>query len=166
MSLASGVLPRRVNEMNSRSLKGDVSFVEGERSEEQLPVLFDENAIDSIFSPVDQCHLGGAAVGIAIGGTPIYRKGFGLASMELPVVLSPSIRMRIGSVTKHFTSLAYMLLCEDGRAGIDDPIRKFLPHLNPVCHDISMRQLMSHVSGLRDSCDIRLRLSGYGGTPT
>ncbi|HKR43746.1 MAG TPA: serine hydrolase domain-containing protein, partial [Paraburkholderia sp.] len=51
-------------------------------------------------------------------------------------------------------------------AGIDDPIRKFLPHLNRVCHDVSMRQLMSHVSGLRDSCDIRLRFSGHGGSPT
>jgi D-aminopeptidase len=128
--------------------------------------LFDEKKVDALFAELNQCHLAGAAVGIAISGTPVYRKGFGLASMEMPVALSPSIRMRIGSVTKHFTSLAYMVLCEEGRAAVDDPVRRFLPHLNRICHDVSMRQLMAHVSGLRDSCDIRLRLSGHGGTPT
>jgi D-aminopeptidase len=126
----------------------------------KLAVEFDEKKIDAIFADLDQCHLPGAAVGIAIGGKPVYRKGFGLASMELPVVLSPSIRMRIGSTTKHFTCLAYMLLCEEGKAGIDDPIGKFLPELHPVTHDVTMRQLMGHTSGLRDAFDINWQFSG------
>jgi hypothetical protein len=46
-----------------------------------LAVEFDEQKIDAIFSKVDQSQLPGAAVGIAIGGRPVYRKGFGLASM-------------------------------------------------------------------------------------
>lgn len=72
----------------------------------QIAVEFDEKKIDAIFADINQCHLPGAAVGIAIGGKPVYRKGFGLASIELPVVLSPSIRMRIYSITKHFTCFA------------------------------------------------------------
>src|ERR1700720_4491723 len=107
-----------------------------------MTIAFDEKKVDAIFTDFDQCHLPGAAVGIAIGGRPVYRKGFGLASIELPIVLSPSIRMRIGSTTKHFTALAYMLLCEEGRADVDDPIGKFLPELHPVSHKITMRQLM------------------------
>src|SRR5690348_15955854 len=75
-------------------------------------VELDAKKVDAILAGVDQCRLPGAAVGIAIGGKPVYRRGFGLANMELPVVLSPTIRMRIGSISKHFTSLAYMLLCE------------------------------------------------------
>jgi CubicO group peptidase (beta-lactamase class C family) len=123
-------------------------------------LAFDEARIDAIFAKINQCQLPGAAVGIAIGGTPVYRKGFGLASMELPVVLSPSIRMRIHSTSKHFTCLAYLLLCEEGKAGIDDPIGNALPELSPVTRSATMRQLMGHISGIRDACDIRWQFSG------
>jgi D-aminopeptidase len=119
-----------------------------------LAVDFDTRRIDAILADLDQCHLPGAAVGIAIGGKPVYRKAFGLASMELPTVLAPSTRMRIGSVTKHFTCLAYMLLCEEGRAGVDDPVGKHLPELHPTTHAVTMRQLMGNVGGLRDVYDI------------
>src|SRR6266404_604031 len=129
------------------------------RDSEAVPALkaaveFHERKIDTIFAELDVCHKPGAAVGIAIRGKPVYRKGFGLANMELPVVLSPTIRMRIGSTTKQFAALAYMLLCEEGRAGIEDPIGKYLPELHPVTHDVTLRQLLSHVGGLRDVFDI------------
>src|SRR5262249_19681191 len=127
-----------------------------------LSVSFQEEKIDAIFAEIDQCRLPGAAVGIAIGGRPVYRKGFGLASMELPVVLTPTIRMRIHFTTKHFTCLAYLLSCEDGKAGIDDPIGKFLPELHPVSRGVTMRQLMGHTGGLRDAHDINWQFSGIG----
>src|ERR1700744_5006631 len=95
----------------SRSKRPDVSV-------DNIAAVLDEAAIDSIFADLDQCHSPGAAVGIAIGGRPVYRKGFGLASMELPVALTPSMRLRIGSTSKHFTCLAYLLLCEQGQASI------------------------------------------------
>jgi CubicO group peptidase (beta-lactamase class C family) len=123
-------------------------------------VDFDERKIDAIFSKLNQCQLPGAAVGIAIHGRPVYRKGFGLASMELPLVLSPSIRMRIGSTTKHFAAFAYLLLCEEGRAGIDDPLGKFLPEVHPVARRVTMRQLMSNTSGLHNVPDIIHQFSG------
>jgi len=129
----------------------------------ETAVRVDQQAIDAVFADLDQCQLPGAAVGIALGGIPVYRKGFGLASLELPVVLSPSIRMRVGSVTKHFTALVYLLLCEEGRAALDDPLGKFLPELHPVTHSITLRQLMGHVSGLRDACNYRFQFSGIDG---
>jgi D-aminopeptidase len=128
-------------------------------------VDFNEARIDALFADIDQCHLPGAVVGIAIGGKPVYRRGFGLANMELPVALSPSIRVRLGSTTKHFTSLAYMLLCEDGDASIDDPVGMHVADLNPIARQVTMRQLMTNTGGLRDVCDIRLQFSGIGGRP-
>jgi CubicO group peptidase (beta-lactamase class C family) len=125
-----------------------------------MAVEFDERKIDAVFADLDQCHLPGAAVGVAIGGRPVYRKGFGLASMELPVVLSPTTRMRIQSVSKHFTCLAYLLLCEDGVAGLDDELGKYFPELHPVTHKVTMRQLMGHTSGLYDAHTIRYLFSG------
>jgi D-aminopeptidase len=123
-------------------------------------VDFEERRIDAIFADLNQCQLPGAAVGIAIGGRPVYRKGFGLANLELPVLLSSRIRMRIGSITKHFTALAYMLLCEEGRASLDDPIGKHLPELHSASSGVTARQLMGHISGLRDATGIRWQFSG------
>jgi CubicO group peptidase (beta-lactamase class C family) len=127
-----------------------------------LNVEFDENAIDAVFSCLNQCLLPGAAVGIAIDGKPVYRKGFGLANMELPVALSASTRMRIASVTKHFSCLAYLLLCEEGRCELDDPIGKFLPEIHRVTGAATMRQLMGNISGIRDVMDVCHRFSGLG----
>ncbi|MDB5674806.1 MAG: hypothetical protein JWM65_1788 [Sphingomonas bacterium] len=120
----------------------------------------DEGRIDAIFAAVDQCRLPGAAVAVAIGGVPVYRKGFGLASMELPLLLDPAMRMRIGSTTKHFAALAVLLLCEEGRAALDDPIGKYLPELHPVSRDVTLRQLMGHTSGLRDAMALSLTING------
>jgi CubicO group peptidase (beta-lactamase class C family) len=123
-------------------------------------VEFDEKRIDAIFATLDQGRLPGAMAGIAIRGKPVYRKGFGLASLELPVVLSPTTRLRLGSTTKHFAALAYLLLCEEGRAGIDDPIGKYLPEINPASGQITMRQLMTNTSGLRDATDVIAQFCG------
>lgn len=125
-------------------------------------VRFDAEAIDALFEHIDQSHLPGAAIGIAINGEPVYRKGFGLANLELPVVLSPTIRMRIASMSKHFTCLAYLLLCEEGRADIDDPIGKHLPELHGIARGVTAQQLMGHTSGLRDVVDIGWQFGGRG----
>jgi CubicO group peptidase (beta-lactamase class C family) len=126
-------------------------------------VRFDEGKIDAIFSHIDQCRLPGAAVGISIDGEPVYRKGFGLANLEQPLILSPSIRMRLGSTSKHFTCLAYLLMCEAGKARIDDPLGKYLPEVHPIAQRVTMRQLMGNTNGLRDACDIKFHFSGVGG---
>jgi D-aminopeptidase len=123
---------------------------------------FDEAKIRGIFAELNQCGLPGGAIGIAIGGKPVYRQGFGLANMELPLVVSPMTRMRIGSTSKHFACFAYLLLCEEGKAGIDDPIGAHLPDLHPITHNVTMRQLMGNIGGLRDAFDISWVFSGIG----
>lgn len=121
---------------------------------------FDEKKIDEIFAGLDQGRLPGAAVAIAIDGVPVYRRGFGLANMELPIPLAPSMRMRIGSTTKHFTALAYLLLCEEGRARLDDPIGSYVPEMNSVSRGVTIRQLMGHTSGIRDAMTIAMMMDG------
>jgi D-aminopeptidase len=123
-------------------------------------IEIDEERIDAVFADLDQCHLPGAVAGIAIGGTPVYRKGFGLADMERPVVLLPTDRVRMAS--PHFISLLYMLLCEDGIACMDVPIGTYLPELHRVTRSVTPRQLMGHTSGIRDAFDILFQISGTG----
>ncbi|HEX8756353.1 MAG TPA: serine hydrolase domain-containing protein [Steroidobacteraceae bacterium] len=135
-------------------------------SPEVRPVVrLDESRIDAIFANLSQCHLPGVAVGIAHCGLPVYRKGFGLASMELPCVLSTATRMRIGSTSKQFTAFAYLLLCEDGVASLDNRLGDYFPDFSPAVRRVTMRQLLGHTSGIMDATEIRFRLGGFEGAP-
>lgn len=69
----------------------------------------------------------GLVVGVAQRGRPLYRRGFGLASIELGVANTPWTRMRIGSTSKHFTCLAALLLAEEGKLDIDTGVRRYFP---------------------------------------
>ncbi|MGV3481215.1 MAG: serine hydrolase domain-containing protein, partial [Sphingobium sp.] len=89
-------------------------------------------------------------------------QGLRLANMELPVTLSPTMRMRIGSTSKHFACLAYLLLCEDGRAGLDDAVGVHFPEFHPVARRVTIRQLMGHTSGLRDAVTLCMLVHGTG----
>ncbi|HUD93642.1 serine hydrolase domain-containing protein [Sphingobium sp.] len=122
----------------------------------------DEKTLDAIFASVDQSHLPGVVAGIALDGVPFYRKGFGRANIELPTLLTPAMRLRIGSTSKHFAALAYMLLCEEGHAGIDDEVGQHVPGLRPVNARATMRQLMGHVSGIRDLLSVTMLFNGIG----
>jgi D-aminopeptidase len=126
----------------------------------------DLGKIEQVCADLDSCHAPGAAIGVAHRGRPIFRKGFGRAHLELPIALTPSTRVRIGSTTKHFTCLAFMLMCEEGQARPDDPVGRFLPQLHPVARAVTMRELMGNVSGLRDPYDICLQFSGMSGGVT
>jgi D-aminopeptidase len=123
---------------------------------------FDSKAIEAVFEHINQCQLPGAVVGVQLAGAPVYRMGFGLASIELPMLLTPDIRMRIYSITKQFTCLAYLLLCEEGAASPDDSVGRHLPELHPVTQRVTARQLMGHTSGLRDAHEISWSFSGTG----
>ena len=128
--------------------------------EKTLATHFDEARMDAIFAPLDQCRLPGVAVAVAIDGKPVYRRGFGLAHMELPVILGPAMRMRIGSTTKHFVALAFLLLCEEGRASLDDPIAHYVPEIHEASGHATVRQLMGHTSGIRDAMTISMLING------
>lgn len=117
-------------------------------------VSIDTAKLDALFAPFASNDKPGIAVGIAHKGVPIYRSGFGLASVELPVPLSPTIRMRIGSTSKHFTCLCIMLLAEEGKLSPSDSVRKHLPELKEWADNVTLSGLMSHTSGTRCSLDI------------
>jgi CubicO group peptidase (beta-lactamase class C family) len=121
--------------------------------------------LDKIFEPYNRSDQPGLVVGVAHRGLPIYRRGFGLASVELPVTLSPDIRIRIGSTTKHFCCLAIMLLAEDGKLSPDDSVRRHIPELGDWADTVTLTALMSHTGGVRCSLDIVSMTSNGMGKP-
>jgi D-aminopeptidase len=62
-------------------------------------------SLDALFAPWDRTDAPGLVVGVARGGQVLYRRGFGMASLEFDVAVTPATRMRIGSTSKHFTAL-------------------------------------------------------------
>jgi D-aminopeptidase len=101
-------------------------------------------------------------VGIALGGRTVYRKAFGMASVQHGVANTPRTRMRIGSTSKHFTCLAALLLAEEGKLDLDAPASVALPDLAlPTLRGVpTLRQFMQHTSGWR--CALDLAMLGNG----
>ncbi|MFM0151878.1 serine hydrolase domain-containing protein [Paraburkholderia sediminicola] len=111
-------------------------------------------ALDDIFARFNRSDAPGLVVGIAQHGKLLYRRGFGLASVELAVANMPGTRMRIGSTSKHFVCLAALLLAEDGKLDVDASIRAYIPELPVLAGEPTLRQLMTHTGGYRCYLDL------------
>ena len=93
------------------------------------------------------------AVQIAVSerGRIIYSEAFGVTDKESATALTPRSVQQIASLTKQFTAAAILRLAERGALSLDDRIEKFVPEFNPRGETITLRQLLSHTSGLRRS---------------
>jgi len=103
----------------------------------------------------------GCAVGVSLNGESVFEKAFGLAEMEHNVPNTPQTVFESGSVAKQFTASALVLLQQDGKLSIDDPVRKYLPELPDYETPLTIRHMLNHTSGLRDWFAVRA-LSGEG----
>jgi CubicO group peptidase (beta-lactamase class C family) len=101
----------------------------------------------------------GCAVGVAHRGRTLLTKGYGMANLEYGVPLGAGSVMESGSVAKQFTSAAVVLLQLDGKLNLDDDIRKHLPEVPDFGATITIRNLLTHTSGLRDQWGL-LMLTG------
>ncbi len=90
----------------------------------------------------------GAAVIVADGGKVIYHGARGMASLELGVPLEPDMVFRLGSISKQFTAAAILLLAEQGKLTVDDPITKYLPDYPVHGYTITIKHLLTHTSGI------------------
>jgi CubicO group peptidase (beta-lactamase class C family) len=116
--------------------------------------------VDQIFSVYDKPLSPGCSVGVIRDGEFVYRKAYGLASLELAVPLSPQSVFYIGSVSKQFTAAAMVLAAEQGYLSLDDDVRKYIPELADYGHVVTLRQMIHQTSGFRDFFTL-LYLSGH-----
>jgi CubicO group peptidase (beta-lactamase class C family) len=114
----------------------------------------DSARVDSVFAPFTVPGSPGCALGVIRNGTLSYARGYGLASVELGVPISPRTVFDIGSVSKQFTAMAVVLLAEEGKLSLDDEIQKFLPEIPRYAKPVTIRHLLHHTSGLRDYIDL------------
>lgn len=90
-----------------------------------------------------------ASIAIVQNAQLAYAQAYGSARIDPPTPARPGMRYSIGSVSKQFTAAAVLLLAEQGKLSLDDPVARFLPGLTRA-HDVTIRQLLSHTSGYRD----------------
>jgi CubicO group peptidase (beta-lactamase class C family) len=96
----------------------------------------------------------GASVLVIRDGQPAIRAVYGLSDLEAHIAATPSTNYRLASITKQFTAASILLLAQDGRLQLTDRVRKWLPSLPEVAEPITLRQLLTHTSGLIDYEDV------------
>ena len=115
-----------------------------------------DNTSDARMAAVDvlmrdyQGQVPGASVLVLRDGQPLLRRGYGQADLEAGTPASADTNYRLASVTKQFTAAAILLLAQDGALSLDDPVKRWLPSLPAAADAITLRQLLSHTSGLLD----------------
>lgn len=119
-----------------------------------------------ILNAIEEGQIPGAVALIARNGKIVYHKAFGMADYESDRAMKKDDIFRIASQTKAITATAVMMLWEEGKFQLDDPISKYIPEFkNPVVLDsliasdttytttkadreITIRHLLTHTSGL------------------
>lgn len=103
----------------------------------------------------------GCAVGVSLNGESVFEKAFGMAEMEHGIANTPQTIFESGSVAKQFTAAALVLLQQDRKLSIDDPVRKYIPELPEYEKPITIRHILTHTAGLRDWGSV-MTLTGAG----
>ena len=105
------------------------SAVEGQRKAQKIP---------------------GVSLAVCRDGKIVKASGYGLANVELDVATTPETIFQTGSVGKQFTSMAVMMLVEEGKIGLEDKIAKYIPEAPAAWKDVTVRHLLTHTSGIAD----------------
>jgi CubicO group peptidase (beta-lactamase class C family) len=118
--------------------------------------------IDKLMSTLSGRGQFNGAILVARRGEVIYRKGFGKANFKTGGGFAPETQSDIGSVTKQFTAMAIMILAEKNTLSYDDPVSKYIPEFSRSEHldKITLRQLLTHTSGIPDYGDLGIDDSG------
>jgi CubicO group peptidase (beta-lactamase class C family) len=106
--------------------------------------------IDRAFTSAGGPTAPGCALALSRDGKVVLTRAYGLANLEDGVANTPETIFESGSVAKQFTAAAVMQLVHDGKLSLDDDIRKHLPEMNDFGKKITIRNLLTHTSGLRD----------------
>jgi len=106
--------------------------------------------IDSLFAGFDHPNAPGASVMVIHQGKPVFAKGYGLANLDTKTPCTTNTNFRLASVTKQFTAMAVMLLAERKQLSLDEPLTAFFPGFPDYGRAITVRQLLTHTSGVID----------------
>lgn len=114
-----------------------------------LPADVQQKVDQAAQSALDQTGVPSASVAIVENGQIVYTHAYGQARLEPAEAAAPAMRYSIGSISKQFTAAAILLLEQEGKLSINDPVSKYLPDLTRA-GEVTIRMLLSHTSGYQD----------------
>ena len=116
-----------------------------------MPAVTFADAVDDFLRDQLQRHqVPGVSLAITRDGQLVRAAGYGLANIELDVPVKPETVFQSGSLGKQFTAMAILMLVEEGKLGLDDPIVQYFPGAPPTWNGITVRHLLTHTSGIKD----------------
>src|SRR3984957_10491769 len=116
----------------------------------QSPTSPRADAAAYVQSEMQREQIPGVALLVSQGGEIVQAEGFGLANVELQVPVKPETIFQSGSVGKQFTATAVMMLVEENKIALDDPLTKYFTDAPAAWRDVTVRELLSHTAGFGD----------------
>ena len=116
----------------------------------QLPAQVLKAPLDSLLHAAfpDTSGPGGVFL-VAKNGIPVYQRAIGKGNLELNINLTTESVFQLGSMTKQFTAIAILMLDEQGKLKVADPVTKYIPGY-PAGDSITLHHLLTHTSGIKD----------------
>ena len=105
---------------------------------------------DFLKGHMERHRIPGLSLAICRDGQLVRATGYGFANVELDVPVKPETIFQSGSVGKQFTAMAVMILVDEGKLGLEDPIVKYFPGAPATWKGITVRHLLTHTSGIKD----------------
>ncbi len=105
---------------------------------------------DYVRSQLQSRRLPGVSLAVVKDGRIVKAAGYGLASLELDAPATEKTVYEIGSISKQFAANAVLLLVEDGKVRLDDPVSKYLTNSPAAWSAITVRHILTHTAGLAD----------------
>ena len=105
---------------------------------------------DYVQAEMQRQQIPGLALLVAREGKIVRAQGYGLANIELQVPVKPETVFQSGSSGKQFTATAVMMLVEEGKIRLDDPVTNYLQDAPESWKQVSIRELLSHTAGFTD----------------
>ncbi len=99
-------------------------------------------------------HIPGLSLAVLRDGKIVLAKGYGMANLELSVPATEKTNYLIASITKTFAGVATMMLVEEGKISLEEPISKYLTGLPDAWNPATLRQLLNHTSGIKTNLEI------------
>ncbi len=95
-------------------------------------------------------NIPGLSLAVVREGKIVLAKGYGMANLELSTPANEKTCFLLYSITKSFTAMATMMLVEEGKISLEDPISKYLKDLPAIWNRVTIRQLLNHTSGIKN----------------
>lgn len=126
------------------------------------------DAVDRVVqSEMAKQHIAGLSLAVIKSGKILTARGYGWANLEHRLKANPETVYEIGSITKQFTATAIMMLVEEGKIQLEDPISQYIDATPTAWKDVTIRHLLTHTSGIKSYTELPLfiRMTVFPTTP-